>query len=110
MTRRTLFKFLAMIPLVGPTIAKAMVKSNFKPSIGYKHYLPECFPKWDRAVDGLEPAGQWAIEIERARLPADMVFPRVGQVWEAARDCEVTFRPFVSDQLPLISKSVFIML
>jgi len=110
MTRRTLFKFLALIPLVGPTIAKAMIKSNSKPAIAYQPYLPECFPKWDRAVDGLEPAGQWAIEIERSRLPADVVFPRVGQVWETVRDCEVALRPFVSGQLPLISKSAFIML
>jgi hypothetical protein len=95
MTRRELFKFLALLPLIGPAITKAMVKSDLKPALIRRPYpyLPEFFPKWDSAVDGLEEAGKWALEIERLRLPPAVVFPRVGQVWEAVRDCQVTFRP-----------------
>jgi hypothetical protein len=97
MNRRTLLKFVALFPLVGPTIAKALVKPDLKPALSYRPYIPSFFPKWDKAVDGLEEAGKWAIELERARLPSGMVAPRVGQVWETVRDCEVGLRPhFVS--------------
>jgi len=92
MNRRTLLKFVALFPLVGPTIAKALVKPDLKPALSYGPYIPSFFPKWDKAVDGLEEAGKWAIELERARLPSGMVTPRVGQVWETVRDCEVGLR------------------
>lgn len=95
-TRRTLLKFVALVPLVGPAIAKAVVKSEIKPALVRGPYLPAWFPKWDRAIDGLEEAGKWAIEIERSRLPSGMIVPRVGQVWETLRDCEVAFRPCFS--------------
>jgi hypothetical protein len=54
--------------------------------------VPTNFPKWNVAVDGLEDAGKWAMEIERSRLPPDSMLPRQGQVWEAVVDCEVIFR------------------
>jgi hypothetical protein len=106
MTRRTLFKFLALLPFVGPAITKAVVKSDVKPALVRSPYpyLPNFFPKWDTAVDGLEEAGKWALEIERSRLAFDVVFPRVGQVWEAVRDCEVAYRPQGCWQLPAWEK------
>jgi len=110
MTRRTLFKFLALIPLVGPALAKSLAKSNFKPALAYKPYLPEFFPKWDRAVDGLEEAGKWALEIKRAQLPSGIVFPHVGQIWETVRDCQVAFRPRGSGPLKVIERGMFVML
>lgn len=69
--------------------------------------VPKHFPKWDKKIDALEDAGLWALDYERSRLPTDMVIPRTGQVWEAVRDCEVTFRanlpfphPTVQPHLP----------
>jgi hypothetical protein len=93
MTRRSLFKFLALLPLVGPAIAKALAKSDVKPAVAYRPYLPEFFPKWDKSVDGLESAAKWGSEIQRARLPSGIVFPHVGQIWVAVQDCKVTFSP-----------------
>jgi hypothetical protein len=96
MNRRTLLKLMALFPLAGPTIVKALAKSESKSMAGYDVYLPSHFPKWDTAIDGLESAGQWAQDLERARLPTDMDFPRGGQIWEAIRDCEVHFHPCYS--------------
>jgi hypothetical protein len=62
--------------------------------------IPKHFPKWDPKVDGLEDAGRWAMELERSRLPPNTVFPRAGQVWEAIRDCEVSFRASISRPFP----------
>ena len=106
MTRRELFKFLALLPFVGPAISKAVVKSDFKPALAPRPYpyLPNCFPKWDTAVDGLEESWKWAAEIERSRLLSGVVFPRVGQVWEAVRDCQVAFRPQGCWQIPAWEK------
>jgi hypothetical protein len=53
--------------------------------------IPRNFPKWDKTVDGLEDACSWALELERSRLPVDLVVPRAGQLWETIRDCEVNF-------------------
>jgi hypothetical protein len=92
MTRRTLLKLLVLLPLVGPGIAKALAKSGLKPARRFTPYLPAEFPKWNRAVDGLEEAGSWVLKLERSRLPQNVLFPQVGQVWEAVRDCEVQFR------------------
>jgi hypothetical protein len=92
-TRRTLLKFFALVPLVGPAIAKAVIKAETKPSLVRGPYLPAWFPKWDRAVDGLESAGKWSVEIKRSWLPCGMVVPRVGQIWETLQECEVAFRP-----------------
>jgi len=101
MNRRTLLKVLGLFPLIGPALAKALAKFDLKPPLRSGPYLPAFFPQWDKAVDGLEEAGKWAIEIERARLPSDMQVPRVGQIWETVRDCEVPFRPcFAQDQSP----------
>jgi hypothetical protein len=93
MTRRTLFKFLALLPLVGPAITKVLVKADVKSARAYGPYLPPFFPKWDKTVDGLESAANWGSEIQRSRLPSGVVFPHVGQIWEAVRDCKVSFRP-----------------
>lgn len=112
MTRRTLFKLLAMLPFVGPAITKAVVKSGLdpRPTVSKYPYLPQFFPKWDRAVDGLEEAGKWALDIERSRLPSDVVFPRVGQVWEVVQDCTVAFNPHGSCKSPAGGKATFAML
>ena len=53
--------------------------------------IPRNFPKWDKAVDGIEDACNWALELERSRLPVGLVVPRAGQLWETIRDCEVNF-------------------
>lgn len=92
MTRRTLFKLMALFSLAGPAIIKALANpgSSIAPVRG--PYLPACFPNWDKAVDGLENASQWGLAIERSRLPKGMVAPHVGQVWVAVRDCEVHWR------------------
>jgi hypothetical protein len=95
-TRRTLLKLVGLFPLAGPTIIKALATPSLKPKLTYGLYLPAHFPKWDQATDGLEEAGKWALELERSRLPSDTIFPCAGQVWEAVRDCEVSFRPCFS--------------
>jgi hypothetical protein len=101
MTRRTLLKLMALFPLAGPTVVKALAKANGIPALGNGIYLPAHFPAWNQAVDGLEEAGKWAIEIERTRLPSDIILPGVNQVWETVQDCEVSFRPcFASNQIP----------
>jgi len=66
--------------------------------------IPAHFPKWDAAVDGLEDAGRWMMEIERSLLPPDTMFPCEGQVWEAIRDCEVSFQT----SIPLPRKGVLV--
>jgi hypothetical protein len=55
-------------------------------------YIPRELPKWDKEVDGIEPACRWVSDIERSRLPVDLVIPRAGQVWETVRDCQVNVR------------------
>ncbi|MGO8931627.1 MAG: hypothetical protein ACLQU3_32640 [Limisphaerales bacterium] len=63
--------------------------------------IPAHFPKWNRAIDGLDCSGKWVMDCERSRLPPDMVFPRVGQVWETIRDCEVQFHACISPRSEL---------
>ena len=92
MTRRTLLKLVALLPWAGPAVAKALAKFQVPLGPVYSPYLPAEFPKWNPAVDGLSDVGKWALDIERSRLPRDMVFPRVGQVWVAVRDCQVDLR------------------
>ncbi len=92
MSRRTLLKLVALLPWAGPLIAKALAKSSFPSKRVYAPYLPTTFPEWNRAIDGLSDAGKWAMDIERSRLPAGLVLPRVGQIWVAVRDCQVAFR------------------
>jgi hypothetical protein len=108
MTRRTLLKLAALLPLVGPTIAKALTKSAYKAPLVSGPYLPPDFPKWSKAIDGLEDAGKWAMEFERAQLPPGAVFPRIGQIWEAVRDCQVGFPfiPFRKNKTPLLGGTV----
>jgi len=91
MKRRTLLKLLSLLPFAGPVITKALATSGHKPAQAYAPYLPTDFPKWNKAIDGLEDAGKWALDIERSLLPQHMMFPRVGQVWETVRNCQVAF-------------------
>jgi len=91
MTRRTLLKLVALLPWAGPAIARAVAKSQYQPEPAYAPYLPAEFPKWNPAIDGLSDAGKWVLDLERARLPRDTTFPRVGQVWTAIRDCRVEY-------------------
>ncbi len=81
---------LAMLPVLGPAIVKAATAS--KARLRYLPFVPSEFPKWDRATDGLESGWKWAADLERSSLPRDLVFPQTGQVWEAVRDCEVSFQ------------------
>ncbi|HWX19632.1 MAG TPA: hypothetical protein VN578_06970 [Candidatus Binatia bacterium] len=62
--------------------------------------IPAQYPRWNKAIDGLEDPTKWVLEIERARLPSDIVFPVVGQLWEALRDCDVPFRARVAYRRP----------
>lgn len=92
MRRRTLLKLLGLLPWIGPTIAKALTQAEPAPVRRYGPYLPASFPRWDKAVDGLSDAGIWGANIERTRLPRDFLVPKVGEMWESIRDCEVNFR------------------
>ncbi len=100
MTRRTLFKVLALLPLVGPAITKALAGPALVARRASRVFVPGNLPQWDHAVDGLEDAGKWVVAFERSRLPKDLVFPREGQVWEAIRDCEVSFHAQICWQGP----------
>jgi hypothetical protein len=107
MKRRTLLKLLSLLPFAGPVIAKALAKSDHKLAQTYVPYLPRDFPKWNKAIDGLEDAGKWTLDIERSGLPPGTVFPRVGQIWEAVQDCEVQFRARFSQPRPQIVTTGF---
>jgi len=60
---------------------------------GAKMKLPP-LPKWNSRTDDIDSADflQRAQASERSRLPAGILFPRVGQVWETIRECEVPFQ------------------
>jgi hypothetical protein len=92
MRRRTLLKILALLPWLGPTMAKVLTKAESKPVLRYGPFLPGSFPKWNRTVDGLEDAGAWCVDFQRAWLPKELVVPREGEIWEAVQNCEVNFR------------------
>jgi len=49
-------------------------------------------PKWSHATDDIDGADfcRRSEDFERSLLPADLVFPRAGQIWEAVCDCQVT--------------------
>ena len=95
MTRRTLLKLVALLPLAGPVIAKALAKSELNPAPAFVPFLPAEFPKWNKTVDGLEDAGSWALSLERARLPRDVVYPNVARFisQECAKCYRLTKRP-----------------
>ena len=99
MSRRTLLKLVALLPWAGLAIAKVLAKSQYRPGPVYAPYLPAEFPTWNRAIDGLSDAGKWALDIERSRLPDDIVVPRAGQVWTTVRDCQASFRAIVDHQV-----------
>lgn len=48
-------------------------------------------PKWNQATDDIDGADffRQSLDYERSLLPANLVFPREGQIWEAVCDCEV---------------------
>ena len=50
-------------------------------------------PKWNRATDDIDSNDvlRCARDYERSLLPSDLIFPRTGQIWEAARDCDVHY-------------------
>ena len=100
MTRRTLLKLVALLPWAGPVIVKALAKSQVPPGPAYSPFLPAEFPKWNPAVDGLSDAGEWVLDLERSRLPRDIIFPRVGQIWAAVRDCQVEYRISIEQPEP----------
>ena len=92
MSRRTLLKWVGLLPLIGPAIVKALAHSGAAPQPAFRLYLPPEFPKWDYATDGLESGWKWAADCERSHLSAELLLPRAGQVWEAIQDCEVPFQ------------------
>ncbi len=47
--------------------------------------------QWDKRIDGLEDTRKLCADYERSLLPPGTAVPRVGQVWETVRDCEVDF-------------------
>ena len=51
-------------------------------------------PRWNKATDDIDSADflRRSVDYERSLLPPDAAFPRVGQIWESVRDCEVYFR------------------
>jgi hypothetical protein len=106
MKRRTLLKLLSLLPFAGQGITKALAKANGKLARVYAPYLPTDFPKWNNVIDGLEDSCKWVEAIERSRLPHDMKFPRVGQIWETIRDCEVDFHPSFSAGSPCNGRKV----
>ena len=95
MTRRTLLKLIASLPFIGPTVAKALTQAANPVRPFTFPYLPPNFPKWSKAVDGLEDAGAWGLDFERLHLPSNLVFPHEGEVWEAVRDLEISVLPRV---------------
>ena len=95
MTRRALLKLVALLPVIGPAVAKALSQGACSVSRVYGPYLPATFPTWSKAVDGLENSFEWALSIERSWLPSGLAFPREGQVWEAVHDCEIPILPLV---------------
>ncbi|HTL54026.1 MAG TPA: hypothetical protein VL361_00045 [Candidatus Limnocylindrales bacterium] len=102
MTRRTLLKLAGLLPFAGPLLAKALAQSFPQPAVSFVPYLPSYFPGWNRVVDGLEDAGKWALDIELSHIPANVVMPREGQVWQALRDCEVHFQASIPLRSPFV--------
>ena len=51
-------------------------------------------PKWNSKTDDIDSAEllRRSLDHERSLLPASVLFPRIGQTWEAIRDCEVRFQ------------------
>ena len=45
------------INVLAASVTKALAKAGCKPRPVYRPYLPPGFPKWNKAVDGLEDAG-----------------------------------------------------
>src|SRR4030095_11528664 len=89
MTRRAFLRLAALLPFPLPLITKALAHCDKKAAVAYTPYLPAVLPKWNKAIDGLDDAALWVLDIERSQMPKDLVFPRVGQIWETTRDCEV---------------------
>jgi hypothetical protein len=54
-------------------------------------------PKWKEATDDIDGADYAlrSVEYERSLLSPGLVFPRMGQVWETVRDCELPVLDFI---------------
>jgi hypothetical protein len=63
-------------------------------------------PKWNPVTDDFNAADfvLLAQAYDRSLLPAGIVFPRAGQVWEAVRDCEVSVWTRRTNPGPALSK------
>jgi hypothetical protein len=70
--------------------------------------IPAQYPRWNKAIDGLEDPTKWVLDIERSRFPPDLVFPVVGQLWETVRDCEVPFRARLTLRRPTTEGPAFL--
>jgi hypothetical protein len=62
--------------------------------------------KWDKTNDGPDVGEffRWMVDYELSHLPPDTIFPRPGQIWATARDCEVGFEACIAWQGPQFSK------
>jgi hypothetical protein len=66
-------------------------------------------PKWNPVTDDIDSADFFRRlqDHERSLLPANLVFPRVGQIWETLCDCQVpVLRRMVSPKGPFIWPNV----
>ena len=61
---------------------------------------------WNKTTDGPNDVELilWLENYHRSLLPTETVFPRVGQIWEAIRDCEVGFEASFECPRPKFSK------
>lgn len=66
--------------------------------------IPRELPKWDKKTDGLTDPGLWALDCERSRLPAGIIFPWAGQIWETIRNCEVMFHASLDFPRPKLNQ------
>ena len=57
-------------------------------------------PKWNKTTDDIDSADfvRQVHDYERSLLRPNIVFPRVGQIWETVRDCDVDFRAWCDIQ------------
>jgi hypothetical protein len=61
---------------------------------------------WNKTTDGPNDVDLilWLENYHRSLLPPETVFPRVGQIWEAIRDCEVGFEACIEWPRPKFGK------
>lgn len=61
-------------------------------------------PKWNRLIDGIETMS--SVEYERSILPPDIIFPRMGEIWETTRDCEAHCVATVSNRFHSVTTAI----